>query len=108
MLSPHVRQQLSNKLHAMEIEDLTSRAQALESTNEEERQTHQQQILRLNEDHRQSIEEKEQEVMTSANRNVALRGCFDNVLYYIKKNSGEVHQYYVIQYQYRQLEKHKR
>ena len=46
----------------MEIEDLTSCVQALEFTNEEERQIHQQQILRLNEDHRQSIKEKEQEI----------------------------------------------
>ena len=33
-LFPHVRQQLSNKSHAMEIEDLTSCVQALEFTNE--------------------------------------------------------------------------
>ena len=46
----------------MEIEDLTSRVQALEFTNEEERQVHQQQILRLNEEHRQSIKEKEQKI----------------------------------------------
>ena len=46
------RQQLSDKLQAMEIEDLTNRIQALEFTNEEECQAHQQQILRLNEEHR--------------------------------------------------------
>ena len=34
VLFPHVRQQLSNKSHAMEIEDLTSCVQALEFTNE--------------------------------------------------------------------------
>ena len=51
VLFPHVRQQLSDKLHAMEIEDLTSRVQALEFTNEQECQAHQQQILRLNEEH---------------------------------------------------------
>ena len=44
VLFPHVRQQLSDKSHAMEIEDLTSRVQALEFTNEE----HQQKSLRLN------------------------------------------------------------
>ena len=59
MLFPHVRQQLSDTLHAMEIEDLTSRVQTLEFTNEKERQAHQQQILRLNEDHRQTIEVKD-------------------------------------------------
>ena len=54
----HARQQLSDKLHAMEIEHLTSRIQALEFKNEEERQTYQQQILKLNEEHRQSMREK--------------------------------------------------
>ena len=52
VLFPHVRQQLSDKLHAMETEDLTNRVPALEFINEEERQAHQQHILRLNEDHR--------------------------------------------------------
>ena len=41
------------------IEDLPGRVQALEFTNEEERQAHQQQILGLNEDHQQAIEEKD-------------------------------------------------
>ena len=59
VLFPHVCQQLSDKLHAMEIEDLTGRVQALEFTSKEERQTHQQQVLRLNEDHQQAIEEKD-------------------------------------------------
>ena len=44
MLFPHICQQLGDELHAMEIEDLTSRVQALEFTNEEERQAHQQTI----------------------------------------------------------------
>ena len=35
VLFPHVRKQLSDQLHAMEIEDLTNRVQALEFTNEE-------------------------------------------------------------------------
>ena len=43
----------------MKIEDLTNHVQALEFTNEEERQAHQQQILRLSEDHRQTIEVKD-------------------------------------------------
>ena len=43
-----------------------------------------------------------------ANRHVARRGCFGNVLYFIKKNSGEVHPYYVIRCQYKQLKKHGR
>ena len=41
VLFPHVRQQLSDKSHAMEIEDLTNRIQALQFTNEEERQARQ-------------------------------------------------------------------
>ena len=71
VLFPHVQQQLSDKLQAMEIEDLTNCVQALEFTNEEERQAHQQQILRLNEEHQQSMNEKEQEVNDLiANRHV--------------------------------------
>ena len=70
--------------------------------NEEERQAHQQQILRLNEEHQQSLEEKEREINNLiTNRHAARRGCFDNVLCFIKKNSGEVHPYYVIRCQYR-------
>ena len=55
VLFPHVRQQLSNKLYAMEIENLTGRVQALEFMNE----AYQQEILRLNEEHQQIIEEKD-------------------------------------------------
>ena len=98
VLFPHVRQQLSDKLHAMEIEDLTSRVQALEFNNEEECQAHPQEILRLNEEIDDLI----------ANRYIARRGCFYNVLCFIKKNSREVHPYYVIRCQYKQLEKQKR
>ena len=58
VLFPHVCQQLSDKSHAMEIKDLTSCVQALEFINEKERQAYQQQILRLNEEHRQSMKEK--------------------------------------------------
>ena len=42
------------------------------------------------------------------NRDVARRGCFDNVLCFIKNNSGQVHPCYFIRRQYRQLQKHKR
>ena len=66
----------------------------LESRNEE----HQRKILRLNEEIDDLI----------ANRQLACRGCFDNVLCFIKKNSGEGHSYYVIRCQYRQLEKRRR
>ena len=38
-LFPHVRQQLSDKLHVMKIEGLTSRVQTLEITNEAHQQT---------------------------------------------------------------------
>ena len=65
--------------------------------------------MRLNEDHRQSIKEKEQEIDDLIkNRNVVRRGYFDNVLCFIKKNNKKVHPYYVIRCQYRQLEKQKR
>ena len=40
-----------------------------------------------------------------ANRHVARRGYFDNVLYFIKKNCGEVHLF--IRCQYKQLGEHK-
>ena len=78
----------------MAIEEEDNQIQALESKNEE----HQHKILRFNEEINDLI----------AHRHVARRGCFDNVLCFIKKNSGEVHPYYVIWYQYRQLEKNKR
>ena len=68
--------------------------QTLEFTNEEERQ----EILSLNEEVTDLM----------ANRHVTRCGCFDNVLCFMKKNSGEVHSYYVIRCQYRQLEKDKR
>ena len=42
------------------------------------------------------------------NRYVARHGSFDNVLCFIKKNSEEVHLYYVIRCQYRHLERYKR
>ena len=93
VLFPHVRQQLSDKLHAMEIEDLTSRVQALEFNNEEECQAHPQEILRFNEEIDDLI----------ANRYIARHGCFYTVLCFIKKNSREVHPYYVIRCQYKQL-----
>ena len=67
---------------------------ALELTNEK----HQQKILKLNEEIDDLIK----------NRHVARRGCFDNVLCFIKKNSKEAHPYYVIRCQYRQLEKYKK
>ena len=80
------------------IADHDDKIQALEFTNEEECQAHEQEILKLNEEINDLI----------VNRHVANRGCFDNVLCFIKKNSGEVHSYHVIRCQYRQLEKHKR
>ena len=97
VLFPHVWQEFSDKSHAMEIEDLTGRIQAFEFTKEEERQAHQQQISRLNEE----IGD------LTKNRHVPRRGYFDNVLCFIKKNSNEVHPYYVTRCQYRQLEKYK-
>ena len=79
--------------HQQAITGRDNQIKALEFTNEEL----QKKILRVN---------KETDDLT-ANRHVARRGCFDNVLCFIKKNSEEVHPYYVIRSQYRQLEKHK-
>ena len=81
-----------------------NQTQTLELTNEEERQAHQQEILRLNED----INDLEDMNDLMANTHLARRGCFDNVLCFMKKNSGEAHSYYIIRYQHRQLEKQKR
>ena len=80
--------------HQQAITDRDNQIKALESINEK----HQQEILRLNEEIDDLI----------ANRQVARRECFENVLCFIKKNSGEGHPYYVIRCQYKQLEKHKR
>ena len=76
------------------ITGLDNQMQTLEFTNEEERQ----EILSLNEEVNDLM----------ANRHVTRCGCFDNVLCFMKKNSREVHSYYVIRCQYRQLEKDKR
>ena len=97
VLFPHVRQQPTNKIqeeHQQAITGRDNQIKALEFTSE----AHQQKILRLNEEINDLI----------ANRHVAHRGCFDNVLCFIKKKSREVHPYYVIRCQSRQLEKHKR
>ena len=80
--------------HQQAIKEKDNQIQALEFTNGK----HQQKILRLNKEIDDLI----------ANSHVARRGCFDNVLCFIKKNSGEVHPYYIIRCQYKQLEKHKR
>ena len=90
VLFPHILQQLTNKIqekHQQAIKEKDNQTQA-----------HQQNILKLNKEIDNLI----------ANRHLARRGCFDNALFFIKKNSGEVHPYYVIRCQYKQLEKHKR
>ena len=71
--------------HQQAITGHDNQIQALEFTNEE----HQQKILRVNEEINDLI----------ADRHVARRGCFDNVLCFIKKNSKETHLYYIIQCQ---------
>ena len=77
-----------------ELAQRDDQIEALEFTNEE----HQQKILRLNEEMNDLV----------VNRPMSRRGYFDNELCFIKKNSKNVHPYYVIRCQYRQLEKHKR
>ena len=73
--------------HQQPITVRDNQIQALEATNE----AHLQKILRLNEEIDDLIK----------NRHVARRGYFDNVLWFIKKNSKEAHPYYVTRCQYR-------
>ena len=76
VMFPHVRQQLTNKMkeeYQQAIKEKDNQIPALEDINEE----NQQKILRLNEEINDII----------ANRHIARRGCFDNVLCFIKKNS---------------------
>ena len=80
--------------HQQAITGRDKQIQSLELKNEE----YQQKILSLNKETDDLI----------ANRHVTRRGCFDNVLCFIKRNGGDGHPYYVIRCQYRQLEKHKR
>ena len=94
---PREVRKLASVIEEKDVEVIAHRDNQIQSlgfTKEE----HQQEILRLNEEINDLI----------ANRHVARRGCFDNVLCFIKKNSKEGHPYYVIRCQYRQLEKHKR
>ena len=81
------------KKHQEAIEEKDHQIQALEFKNEK----HQQKILKLNKEIDDLI----------VNRHVVRCECFDNVLCFIKNNSGEVHPYYVNRCQYKQLEKHK-
>ena len=76
VLFPHVRQQLTNKLqeeHQQAITDHDNQIQAFEFANKER----QQEILRINEEINNLI----------ANRHVARRGCFDKMLFFIKKKA---------------------
>ena len=53
----------------------------------------------MKEKHQQAITGRDKQIQEIndliANRQVARRGCFDNVLCFIKKNNKEVHPYYV-------------
>ena len=83
--------------HQQAITGRDNQIKALEFTNGK----HQQKILRLNEEHQQSMKKKEQEIDDLIkNRQLPCRGYFENVLHFIKKNSNEVHPYYVIRCQY--------
>ena len=63
----------------------------------------------MNEEHQQKILKLKEKISDLiANRYVACCGYFDNVLCSINKSSKEVHLYYVIRCQHRQLEKYKR
>ena len=63
-----------------DLQGRDSQIQAPEFTNKEEPQAHQQEILRLNEEINNLL----------PNRHVARRGCFDNVLCFIKEDSRDV------------------
>ena len=80
--------------HQQAITGRDNQMQTLEFTNEK----NQQKNLRFNKEIDDLIK----------SRHIARRGCFENVLCFIKKNSKEVHPYYVIRCQYRQLGKYKR
>ena len=80
--------------HQQAIKEKDNQIQALEFSSE----AHQQKIFGLNEEIEDLI----------ATRHVARHRSFDNVLCSIINKSGEVHPYYVIRCQYKQLEKHKR
>ena len=80
--------------HQQTITGRDNQIKALGFRNEE----HQKKTLRLNKEIDDLI----------ANTHATRGGCFDNVLCFIKKNSKEVHPYYVIRCQYKELEKHKR
>ena len=73
--------------HQQAITNRDNQIKALKFTNEK----HQQKNLRLSKEIDDLI----------ANRYVARRGGFNNVLCFIKKNSEEVHPYYAIQCQYK-------
>ena len=93
----HFRQRLTNEIqetHQQAIEEKDNQIQTLEFPKEK----HQPKILKL---------DKEVDDLIK-NRHVPCRGCFDNVLCFIKKNSGEAHPYYIIRCQYRQLKKYMR
>ena len=79
--------------HQQAITCCDNQIKALEFTNE----AHPQKILSFNKEIDDLI----------ANRPVAHCECFDNMMCFIKKNSREVHPYYIIWCQHRQLEKHK-
>ena len=77
-----------------DLQDRDNQIKALEFRNEK----HQHKMLKLNKETDNLIK----------NRHGIRRRYFDNVLCFIKKNSKEVHPYYVIRCQYRQLEKYKK
>ena len=74
MMFPWIQQQITNKMkkdHQQFITDCHNQIQALEFANE----VHQQKTLRLSEEIDNLI----------VNRHIARRGCFENVLCFIKK-----------------------
>ena len=89
VLFPWIRQKLTNKMKEENQQAITDRDNQI--------QAHQQKTLRLNEQIDGLIK----------NRHVPRRRYFGKLLCFTKNNSREVHPYYVIRCQYRQLEKYK-
>ena len=92
VIFPQIRQCFTKKMkedHQQAIEEKDNQIKGLESTNEK----NQQKILKLNKEIDELVK----------NRHVTLRGYFENVLCFIKRNIKEAHSYYVIRCQYKQF-----
>ena len=97
-LKKHILKDIVPRGFDARIEEIQEKHRQAITDRDNQIQAHKHKILKLN---------KEIDDLLK-NRHVARHGSFDNVLCFIKKNSEEVHPYYVIRCQYRQLERYKR